>query len=414
MMLVGIPFLLRAYEWQIAVRMVTLPVALGLVAIALSFLRFTHNYRLTAHAAVIALFTAGFGAILSGGGVGTITMGWWIITPLLAGILLGLRWGLAWGAFILLLCYLMFWLQVNHFVAMPDQTPLEARDSQRLIQSLGLVVAVLVLMGSYLSQIGFSERVLAEKNQSLTNQIQRAEQAEHATQQAIDAKTQFLANMSHELKTPLNSILGFAKRLQGKAACKLDPREAEALNLVAVHGQNLLQLVDDLLELSQIDVKELTLRQTPVSLQEMMIRLLGEISPLAQAHRLKILPIVEEGLALHCDGERIAQVMSYLIRHSIKYAKGGDIRIRAAQLSDDQVLIQISCYCVPLADAEMVRLFDRYNHLHSRVDRDVGCSGLSLPLAYELVQMHRGELSVKLTHEEEMVFDLRLPLLGLS
>ena len=414
MMLVGIPFVLRAYEWQIAIRMVTIPSALTLVACSVMLLRFTHKYTLAAHIAVVGLFTAGFGAVLTGGGVGTITLGWWIITPLMGGLLLGVRWGLAWGVLILVLCVVLFWLQVNYVVAMPDQTPLEARDSQRLIQSIGLVVAVMVLMGSYLSQIGFSERVLAEKNRSLIHEIQRAEQAEQETQKAIDAKTQFLANMSHELKTPLNSILGFAKRLQGKAACKLDQREAQALNLVTVHGQNLLRLVDDLLELSQIDVKELMLRQASVSVQDLMMRLLGEISPLAQEHQLKILPIVEEGLTLRCDGERMAQVMSYLIRHSIKYAKGGDIRIRAAQLSDDQVLIQISCYCVPLADAEMVRLFDRYNHLHSRVDRDVGCSGLSLPLAYELVQMHRGELSVKLTHEEEMVFDLRLPLQGLS
>ena len=68
MMLVGIPFVLRAYEWQIAIRMVTIPSALTLVACSVMLLRFTHKYTLAAHIAVVGLFTAGFGAVLTGGG----------------------------------------------------------------------------------------------------------------------------------------------------------------------------------------------------------------------------------------------------------------------------------------------------------------------------------------------------------
>lgn len=411
LLVLAVPFLIRAYEWQISVRMVTVPVAMAVALVALVWLRVSRRIEAISHLAVLAVYIAGAGGIITAGGLATVTMGWWLLVPLLAGILLDLRGGLIWGVTVLLSCYGLFWLEQSGMMSFVDQTPSQYRASQSLIQSFGLVSAMLVLMSSFMWQIGYSERMLSEQNKDLVRQIQRAEEAERETQKAVQAKTQFLANMSHELKTPLNSILGFSRRLQGKVTEKLDERESSALQLVSRHGEHMLYLVDDLLELSQIDQKELILRRSPVNVQEMLTRVVGDLASLAEHYNLQINVSVPEHLELACDGTRITQVLSNLMRHCVKYADCGPIRVQAYEGEGRCIYIEMDCPSVPLADREVIRMFDRYNHLHSRVDRDVGCSGLSLPLAAELVQLHGGELTVKVNNHNELQFQLRLPMI---
>lgn len=392
LILLSVPFLLRAYEWHISLRMITIPTATLLAALALLVLGLLKNFNFSTQLVTLALYIAGAGAVLTGGGIGASVVGWWLLVPLLAGLLRGLGSGLSWGAMVLASIYGCYWAQI-HGYPFPDMTPKEYVVTQQLMQSLGVTCAILILLSSYLSQIGASERKLAERNQILSEQVRRAEKAEQELGQAVEAKTRFLANMSHEMKTPLNSILGFSQRLQRHSKEKLDLREQQALDAVLVHSGNMLALVNDLLALSQLDAAATsTTVRNPLDLRELLLRVFHELNALASQYDLVLVLEADESMIIEANGEQIRQVVRSLVCHGLMYASHGKIRITLGELPQG-ALIQV-LYPGTLSEQDKVRLFDRYNHLHSQNAREVGQSGLALALAREYVDRHGGRIGV--------------------
>jgi signal transduction histidine kinase len=392
LILVGIPFLLRAYEWHISLRMITVPAAILLSCCALVTLRVAKNFPISTQLVTLAVYVGGAGAILTSGGIGTSTLGWWMLVPLLAGLLRGLSSGLGWGVVVLMSIYACYWAQMNG-IQFIDQTPLQHRLSQSLMQGLGITSAVLIFIGSYVSQIAHSERELAQHNKMLHAEVERAEQAERDLISAIHAKTRFLSNMSHELKTPLNSVLGFSQRLNKRALEKLDQREQDALGEVVSHAQQMLNLVNDLLDLSQLDSEgRLHAEKSQLDLKELLVRVRHEIQPVAQEFGLTVCLQETDSLIIQGDGRLLSKALASLLRHCVMYAQGDDIQLQIGELQQG-VLVQMH-YIGYLSEADRNRLFDRYNHLHSKSTRQAGNSGLALALAAELVSLHGGRISV--------------------
>ena len=407
--LVALPFLWRAYQWQVPTRMVTVTVAVILCLLALIGLRRFNRYQSFAVLAVVAVYVGGVGAVISGGGIGSVAVGWLMLVPMLAGILCGIRGGVIWAGVVLATIGILFTLHGAGW-DFSDQTPQAFRASQQLTQAFGLTFVGLVLMASYISQLGYSERVLAQRNQALLQQISRAEKAETETHKAVKSKTQFLANMSHELKTPLNSILGFTRHLHSAASDRLNEREQNALQEVVAQAEQMLYLVDDLLALSQVDENRLKLTTGTTNIQEVLGRVITEVTPLAERYGLEIEPQGKRrALMLECDVRRLSQAFAGLLRHCVKYSAGGPIRISSEALDESWLSVRMLFACVPLKDGELSRMFDRDNHLHSRVDREVGCSALALVVAAELIELHGGQVDVSLNQWGEMLFTIKLP-----
>lgn len=408
LILLGLPFLVRAYEWNIPLRMITVPAAMVLALSSMFVLGVVKNYSISTQLITLAIYVAGVGAVLTSGGVGTSAVGWWYLVPLLAGLLRGLGSGLSWGAIVLLSMYACYWAQMNGY-QLPDLTPPDYAESQKLMQALGVTCAVLILVSNYLGQIEHSERVLAAHNERLARQVERAEAAEQDLLQAVASKTRFLANMSHEMKTPLNSILGFSRRLQQRAQDKLDEREQQALQQVVTHSGNMLVLVNDLLALAQLD--EATTREpvrAQLDLKELLVRTVHEQAPVASDFGLALNMDAEQSVLIEANGEQITQVVGSLVRHALMYAESGVIRLMLGELPQG-ALIQI-VYRGTLSDEGKQRLFDRYNHLHSQSGRDLGMSGLALALAKEYVELHGGRITVNADPAASNVcFNLFLP-----
>ncbi|AUM13374.1 hypothetical protein Kalk_13500 [Ketobacter alkanivorans] len=408
LILLGIPFLLRAYEWHISLRMVTVPAAMLLAITSIAVLGWFKNYHISTQLVVLAIYVAGAGAVLTSGGVGTSAVGWWFLVPLLAGLLRGMSSGLSWGAIVLLSMYACYWAE-GHGIPLPDLTPPEHVAAQQLMQALGVTCATLILISNYLGQIGHSERILAEHNERLSRQVERAETAERELTVAVESKTRFLANMSHEMKTPLNAILGFSKRLQHRASDKLDEREQLALGQVVNHSGNMLALVNDLLALAQLDAETpQEPKRSPLDLKELLVRTTQELAPVAGRFDLQLMMEAEDSLVIEANGEQITQAVGALVRHALMYAKQGVVRLTLGEMTQG-ALIQV-LYPGELSEAGKQRLFDRYNHLHSQNGRDVGMSGLALALAQEHVLLHGGRIGVSSDPAASNVcFNLYLP-----
>ena len=408
MILVGVPFLLRAFEWHISLRMITVPTAIALALVALLMLWVFRHFGLATQLVTLAVYVGGAGSILSGGGIGTSTLGWWILVPLLAGLLRGLGSGLGWGALVLASIYGCS-LAESVGYPFPDMTPTEHRASQQLLQALGITCAVLILISSYLSQIGYSEQRLADQNQRLLEQVSRAERAEQELTVALDSKTRFLSNMSHEMKTPLNAIVGFSHQLQKRAVEQLDERGRESLDQVQRHAGDMLALVNDLLTLSHLDTtREQASELRPLDLRETLVRAYHESTPLAERYGLRITLDSELSLMVPADGEQVLQVVTSLLRFALASTEGGSVRMALGELSQG-ALVQV-LYTGLLSEEDRLRLFDRYNHLHSKGLREVDMSPLALALAYEHVQRLGGRINVSSDEDSNIVcFNVFLP-----
>lgn len=396
LVLVGIPFWMRAIEWQIALRMVTVPTAIALTLAGLVLLRWRHTARmhfLCTQLISLALYVAGMGAMLSSGGLGNITEGWLMLVPVVAGINLGLRPALQWGAVILLTLVAVALLPSLGYVLV-DQTPPSHQASQQVLQGLGVFVALMILVSSFVSQVSHSEAVLAQQNLQLQQQIIEKEKAEREARSAEQAKTRFLANMSHEMRTPLNAILGFSRRLDKSLAGRLDEREHNALSRIAECGEGMLRLVDDLFDLSAIDAGTLILHRQPVALGPLLARVVAELQPLAQQRGLSL----QQGQCPDCrvtgDPERLEQVLTSLLRFGLTSTQAGDVHISARRQEDAQVCVSIEDSAVPLDEAAQLRLLDRYNHLHSRGWQDLDGFALGPALAVELIRLHGGRIQI--------------------
>lgn len=408
LLLVGIPFLLRAYEWHISLRMLTVPAAMGLSVCALLVLGVFRQFQISTQLVTLAVFVGGAGAVLTGGGIGTANLGWWILVPLLAGLLRGLGSSLGWGAVVLASIYGCYLAQ-NHGVVFLDQTPPEHVASQQLLQALGITCAVLILVSSYLSQLVQSETRLAKQNQQLQEQVARAERAEQELTRALEAKTRFLANMSHEMKTPLNAIVGFSHQLEKRNGPDLDDRGRESLQQVIRHSGNMLALVNDLLALSGLDSRPPHQEtRLPLDLMEALVRTVHEVAPWAEEYNLNILLDAPDSIVISAQGEQILQAINSLVRYALAFAKGPEIRVALGELPQG-ALVQVT-YEGTLSESDKARLFDRYNHLHSQLQRDAGMSALALALAQAHVQRHSGTIKVNCDHEQKQVcFNLFLP-----
>lgn len=415
LLVICIPFLLRAIEWQIPLRLFTVPFAMFAAATTLIMLfRFRSDRVLfwSAQWLCLGVLFLVEGSILTGGGSSSINLGGLLVLPLLAGVVNGRVPAMAWGCAGLLSTVLVSALEFAGY-EFPSLTPEAYQHSQYLLQGVGLMLAVLGVLSGFFNQLGYSETLLAAQNKELQEQILQTRQAVDEARNAEQAKSLFLANMRHELRTPLNAIIGFSRRLQKSLQGRLDSREMESLALILQSGDNMQQLVEDLFDLSALDSGQLTLQIGPIELHQLIDAVQRKVAPVLATVNVRLQIEVPASLLFQGDARRLEQVLVTLVLFSLKLEKGGVLRLCAGCTRDNCLNIEIQDHAAPMAPEWQARVFDRYNHLHSWQELDTGVSGLSMALARELVLLHEGDLTLSCT-EQGNCYCVRLPLSAVS
>lgn len=243
--------------------------------------------------------------------------------------------------------------------------------------------------GRPLRMIGTHTDITAQKQAAeLRAQRDRAESADQA-------KTQLLSRVSHELRTPLNAVLGFGQLLD--ADPELAPRHRNWIRQILVSGQHLLELVDDVLDLSSAQAGQLNLSQTAVSLQQAIAEawgMLNIVHPGAVA-RPPGLRFIDETTAapplwVHADPRRLKQVLSNLLSNAIKYNRaGGEVRVSAAAHGDGMVELRVADTGRGMTPDQLQRLFQPFERLGAQHTAVQG-TGLGLALCKQLVEAMGG------------------------
>jgi len=223
-------------------------------------------------------------------------------------------------------------------------------------------------------------------------------------------KTIFLANMSHELRTPLNSILGFSELLRDDDAGRFDASTGHRfLEQIHSSGQHLLELINDILDLSKIEAGQMELHAERVDLDESVGNVLSTVEPLAKTKNIALETSSGHGLHLVADPIKLKQMLLNLVSNAIKFTPdGGRVEIQTRQV-DSWIEIAVTDNGIGIAGTDLERLFTEFQQLDAGHGRRQEGTGLGLALTRRFAELHGGEVRVESAPAKGSTFTLRLP-----
>ncbi len=223
-------------------------------------------------------------------------------------------------------------------------------------------------------------------------------EAKNAALQKLDQlKDEFLANTSHELKTPLNGIVGIAESLIDGATGQLSKSTVFNLSLIVNSGRRLTQLVNDLLDFSQLRHKTIELRIKPVGLREVTEVVLMLSRPLVGNKSLQLINKIDPDIPpVDADENRLQQILYNLVGNAIKFTESGTVEVSAVVISDE-IEITVADTGIGIPAEKLDRIFESFEQADGSIAREYGGTGLGLALTKQLVQLHGGTIFAEAT-----------------
>jgi PAS domain S-box-containing protein len=255
-----------------------------------------------------------------------------------------------------------------------------------------------------------TERKKAEE--SLRDNRDKLSVANIALEKASRLKDEFLASMSHELRTPLTGILGLSEAMQLNTYGDLNKKQIKALHSIETSGRHLLELINDILDLSKIEAGKLELQFSPFSVNDICLSSIQLLKGLAQQKDQIISFSINESYAvINTDARRLKQMLVNLIGNAIKFtpvggALGLDVQARP---DEDSIQFRVWDKGIGIDEDGLSKLFKPFVQIDSRLSRHYSGTGLGLSLVQRMADMHGGSISVESKMNEGSVFTLRLP-----
>lgn len=232
-----------------------------------------------------------------------------------------------------------------------------------------------------------------------------------ALRQLERVRTEFVANVSHELRTPLTAIQGYLETLLSGAL--EEPENARRfLEIVLRHSERLGRLLNDLTDLSNIELGKVTLHKERVRLDELVASVVAIIGPRAARSRVTVTADTPAALpAVAADRDRLEQVLINLVDNAVKYTpEGGAVTVTARSIGDGAVEIAVADSGIGIPAADLPRITERFYRVDKARSRELGGTGLGLAIVKHLVLAHGGELRIESQEQQGTIVRFTLPM----
>jgi len=236
-----------------------------------------------------------------------------------------------------------------------------------------------------------------------------AQQDQWAAERANRAKSEFLANMSHELRTPLNHIIGFTEMVTDLHFGPLNETQTEYLTDVLASSRHLLELINDILDLSKVEAGKMTIEPEQVRLKPLLESSLAMVKEKSLRKRLHISLDVEKAPSTLCvDPRKFRQVLYNLLDNAVKFTpEGGTIHLCAEQTAGGadgratrKLEISVNDSGIGIKAKDLERIFNSFEQVDSSMSRLYQGTGLGLPLSRRLIELHGGQIRAESRGEE--------------
>ena len=238
------------------------------------------------------------------------------------------------------------------------------------------------------------------------------QQAKAVAESASRTKSEFLASMSHEIRTPMNAIMGIADLL---AKTALSPEQDKYVQIFRRAGDNLLNLINDILDLSKVEASQLELEQTGFSLHDHHEKVMEMVATRADEKGLALLCEIAPGMPndLVGDPTRLRQVLLNLLGNAIKFTESGEVSLRVTQDGNFAVptalRFAVADTGIGIPSEKLGRVFERFTQADSSTTRRFGGSGLGLTISRRLVELMGGRIWVESGVGKGSVFSFAVP-----
>lgn len=223
-------------------------------------------------------------------------------------------------------------------------------------------------------------------------------------------KSQFISTLSHELRTPLAAILGFSQLLLQRFQRQQDVQTASMLERVFRNGKQLLALIEDLLNYSQLHTTHVELQTEPIDLIQLVCSIANEMRSLADQKGLSLqVHIPPNDILIYNDSYRLRQILANLLSNAIKFTAVGCISIHLWELPEGRVAITVSDTGIGIDPAHQYRIFKPFWQVDQSITREFGGTGLGLAISKAIIDQMQGSISVESQPYEGSTFRVELP-----
>jgi signal transduction histidine kinase len=268
------------------------------------------------------------------------------------------------------------------------------------------------------------EQRVAERTSALALATEEAERARAVAEAASETKSSFLSNVSYELRTPLTSVIGFAKLIEKRletvvfpAVTTDDPKVeravrqiAENVDIIVAEGDRLTSLINDVLDLAKIEAGRFEWHRAPVRVGDLVVRATASTSALVDGAGLELVCDVEPDLPVVVgDRDRLLQVFINLVSNAVKFTPAGSVTVRAGR-EGDEIVVHVADTGIGIAPEHQALVFEEFAQATSDTltDKPRG-TGLGLPICRQIVEHHGGRIWLTSAVGAGSTFSFSLP-----
>ncbi|MDE0087262.1 MAG: PAS domain S-box protein [Candidatus Poribacteria bacterium] len=238
---------------------------------------------------------------------------------------------------------------------------------------------------------------------------QAMQSAKETAEYASRAKSDFLANMSHELRTPLNAIIGFAEILRDELVGPVNDELKECVNDIRMSGQHLLEMINDILDLSKIEAGKMFLQLEEFAIVDAVEEVNAIIKALALKKNIELTLECQQNATIHADRVKVKQIFYNLLSNAVKFTPEGGKVTTQLEVTPTDLQVKVIDTGIGIAEEDRMKLFAPFTQIDTSKSRRYGGTGLGLALTQRLIELHGGQIQVTSEEGKGSTFSFNIP-----